>query len=262
MHTTWHYTRETPTYIWRKNPYINVHSLNMGCRWEEANSKHNSGRLPQPRQNLITWIVKSACDDKIHQEWSLKFGAGLPENVTRRSKNLHSKTNHFRPQQCHSLHPPPPVLGQHHPKQSKAVCCSQFLSCIFLDSHSAAAQLLSPAVWLYFINCKMPSVPFIIFHFSKNALTGSDVHSACHFTTTKGSFLGVKWPEHEADHSPPSSAIQYLCSHCTPSWQAQVQVFKHGTAKLGTLHILVPSPTTKARLCRSTRPGINEIVWS
>jgi hypothetical protein len=88
-----------------------------------------------------------------------------------------------------------------------------------------------------YINCKMPSHPFIISLFSKNALTSNPTHKASHLTNTSGSFLGVKWPENEADHSPPSSAIQYPCSRYTPSWQAQVQihltikVFRHGTAE-------------------------------
>jgi len=88
-----------------------------------------------------------------------------------------------------------------------------------------------------YITRKMPSHPLIISLFSKNALTSSATHSASHLTNTSSSFLGVKWPEHEADHSSPSSAIQYLCSRCTPPWQAQVQLhftikmFRHGTAE-------------------------------
>jgi len=36
--------------------------------------------------------------------------------------------------------------------------------------------------------------------------TSSGVHSASYPTNTRHLSLGVKWPRHEADHSPPSSA--------------------------------------------------------
>jgi hypothetical protein len=50
---------------------------------------------------------------------------------------------------------------------------------------------------------------------------------------TGSSFLGVKWPGHEADHSPPSSAKVkgcmelYLHSPSMPSWRGAQLKKKH-----------------------------------
>jgi len=35
-----------------------------------------------------------------------------------------------------------------------------------------------------------------------------------------GSFPGLKRPERDANHSPPSTAELYFCSPCTPSYRA------------------------------------------
>jgi hypothetical protein len=62
---------------------------------------------------------------------------------------------------------------------------------------------------------------FSLHHRDQN---GSGAHPASYPMGTRGSFLGVKQPGREADHSPPSSAEVkecvglYLHSPNTPSW--------------------------------------------
>lgn len=154
---------------------------------KKANSKYNSERYPKPRQNLIIWLVKSACDDKIHKECSLKFGAGLPENVTsqRTCTARQTTSDHSSITAC------PLVLG-HHPKQSKALCFTQFYlvtSCtVILQLHSC--YHLGYGCTLSTARCH--HIHFKIFSSPKNALTTSDAHSAPHLTNTTSSFLCVK----------------------------------------------------------------------
>jgi hypothetical protein len=63
-----------------------------------------------------------------------------------------------------------------------------------------------------------------VLHFTLRVQNGSEVHPASYPMGTRSFSLGVKWPEREADHSPPSSvevmnAWSYTSTHNTSSWR-------------------------------------------
>lgn len=115
--------------IYKEKCSVNVQLTQHGLLMKKANSKYNSEWLPKPRQNLIIWLVKSACDDKIHKQRSLKFGAGLPENVTSQRTARQTTSDHSSITAC-------PLVLAHHSKQSKAVCFTQTSWTVILQLHS------------------------------------------------------------------------------------------------------------------------------
>jgi hypothetical protein len=82
------------------------------------------------------------------------------------------------------------------------------------------------------------------FSFHHRIQTGFGAHSASYLMATRGSFLGVKRPGREADHSPPSSAEVkecvrlYLHSPTRPSWCASRLKKEHRDNLTLLLHFL------------------------
>jgi hypothetical protein len=79
---------------------------------------------------------------------------------------------------------------------------------ITLQPFNFKQDILSTSLSLFYIGKGRKVIFCSIRNFSLHhrVQTGSGAHPASYPMGTRGSFPGVKLPEHEADHSPPSSA--------------------------------------------------------